>query len=78
MILVPVSTVFVPFEHLGGDRWKKRDDLPRFLQPKEVIDFLTSHPEVSMRNGRYVRIDWREHSERDLIKEYTDGVGTKR
>lgn len=80
MILVGVHSVFVPFEYRDG-QWIKRDDLPRFLTSKESIAYLTKYnPVISWRRvqgqNRFVRLEWREHSEPDLIREYIDGVGT--
>jgi hypothetical protein len=75
------TSVFVPFEW-NGKTWEKRDDLPRFVHTNEVIKYLTTHPEKSFRKRpffmvpEHIRLEWREHSERDLIKEFTDGVGT--
>lgn len=89
MSLVKIQSVFVPFELQPNGQWKKRDDLPRFLEPEEVIQYLGRNPQVSYRwNGPIeerhrghtrrveVVLEWREHSEPDLIKEFTDGVGT--
>lgn len=79
--LVIPTAVLVPFEW-NGKTWEKRDNLPRFLETKEVIDYLTTHPEKSFRRvpfqiaQEHIRLEWREHSEPDLIKEFTDGVGT--
>lgn len=80
MNLIGVHSVFVPFEKQGKD-WKKRDDLPRFLTSREAISYLIDHPWISWRNApgepnRRVILEWREHSEPDLIKEYVEGVGT--
>lgn len=77
--LVGVSAVFVPFEKVK-DRWVKRDDLPRFLRDRDVSAYIRSNPDISWREheGRRwpVCIEWREHSEKDLIQEYARGVGT--
>lgn len=77
--LVGVSAVFVPFEK-RRDQWVKRDDLPRFLRDSDVMGYIRSHPEISWREheGRRwpVCVEWREHSEADLIREYSEGVGT--
>lgn len=76
-----VTTVLVPFEW-NGKTWEKRDDLPRFLESKEVIEYLCLHPEKSFRKvpfataPEHIRLEWREHSEPDLIREWVDGVGT--
>jgi hypothetical protein len=79
--LIMPRTVLVPFEW-NGRTWEKRDDLPRFIETVEVITYLTEHPETSFRKvpfqtaSEHVRLEWREHSEPDLIREWTDGVGT--
>ena len=75
MILHTPHAVFVPFE-LTLQGWIKRDDLPRFLEPSEVKAYLLTHPKISYRHGVPVPLQWREHSERDLIAEYVAGVGT--
>ena len=71
MLCTPTS-VFVPFTWTGKE-WVKLDDIPRFLEPGECIEYLSLHPELS---GRH--IDWQERSEKSLIQEYVQGVGTKR
>jgi hypothetical protein len=72
-----LTSVFVPFERNGPRHWVKRDDLPRFLTSKEVIRYLAVWGrKVSYRNGHPIPLEWREHSEPDLIKEFTQGVGT--
>lgn len=77
--LVGVSSVFVPFEK-RRDQWVKRDDLPRFLRSKQAVDYIRDHPEISYRTFQGqnwpVILEWREHSEPDLIKEYARGVGS--
>jgi hypothetical protein len=82
MKFITARTVLVPFEW-NGKTWEKRDDLPRFIETMEVITYLTDHPEISSRKdpaSQYrmvpVRLEWREHSEPDLIREWIDGVGT--
>lgn len=80
MKLETLTSVLVPFEKVG-EQWVKRDDLPRFTRTAEVIWYLMNNPDKSYRKDErgervYVRIDWMEYSEPDLIKEYTDGVGT--
>lgn len=77
MLLKTPRSVFVPFE-LQGRKEIKRDDLPRFIEPEEIIQYLTNNPGISHRNGHRVLIEWREHSERDLIDEYIAGVGTSK
>lgn len=81
MIIQKPKTVFVPFEiewMSKGVQEKKRNDLPRFLEPREIVQYLAENPLVSYRDGRRVYLEWREHSEKDLIDEYIAGVGTKR
>ena len=77
--LVGVRAVFVPFEK-RRDQWIKRDDLPRFLQSKQAVEYIRDHPEISYRDYQGqnwpVVLEWREHSEPDLIQEYIRGVGT--
>lgn len=81
MTLIGVSAVFVPFEK-QGERWVKRDDLPRFLTSKEVVDYIATYGyrfswrRNALGQNEFVRIDWQERSETDLIKEYAQGVGT--
>lgn len=81
MILVGVSSVFVPFEKISEGDWKKRDDLPRFLTSREAMQYLyENNQRISWKRfegtERFVQLEWREHSEPDLIKEYAEGVGT--
>lgn len=76
MILIGVKSVFVPFENRGKAGWVKRDDLPRFLTSKEAIDFIRTNPDKTFINGRLIELQWREHDERTLIREYVEGVGT--
>ena len=77
--LVGVSSVFVPFEKVK-DRWVKRDDLPRFLRSKQAVDYIRDRPEISYRTYQGVNypvvLEWREHTEPDLIQEYVRGVGS--
>lgn len=77
MKLSTPRSVFVPFEWTGK-AWEKRDDLPRFTDPSECSAYITAHPEISYRKDRFVHLEWREHTERDLIAEYVAGVGTPR
>jgi len=67
-----IRAVFVPFE-IGADGLaKKRDDLPRFAEDEieAIKDYIQSHPRL----GRS-KLEWRLHSEKDLIAEYVAGVG---
>ncbi len=70
-IILPPTSVFVPFEYISEGRKKKRDDLPRFTDSQEVLRFIQSHFELS----RW-RLDWVEHSEPEFIDEYLRGVGS--
>ena len=76
MILIGVKSVFVPFENRGKAGWVKRDDLPRFLTAKEVVDFIRLNPEITFVDGKLIELNWREHDEREAIREYVGGVGT--
>jgi hypothetical protein len=67
--------VFVPLEYTEG-KWVKRDDLPRLLEPEEAAQYLLDHPQISMRNGKPVFLQWQERDEPSLIQEYLRGVGT--
>lgn len=67
--------VFVPLEYIDS-KWAKRDDLPRFLEPEEAAQYLLDHPQISMRNGKPVYLQWQERDEPSLIQEYLRGVGT--
>lgn len=67
--------VFVPFEYVSG-AWVKRDDLPRFKEPEEAVQYLFNHQHISMRNGKKVFLQWQERDEPSLVHEYLRGVGT--
>jgi hypothetical protein len=71
------AVVFVPFEW-DGQRWVKRDDLPRFFEPKDAIDYINDHQEISTRNGKPVPLEWVEHSEHEYVMEYVRGIGTRK
>lgn len=66
------KSVFVPFE-LKGQLWVKCDDLPRFLEPKQVIHFLSRSPGLAVR-----RLDWVEHFDHISIDEYLNYIGEPR
>jgi hypothetical protein len=67
-----VASVFVPFERLPDGSDKKRDDLPRFITTEEIRDYITKNsPALS----KWL-LEWKEHTEKDLIDEYLAGVGT--
>lgn len=74
MIEVPL-TVFVPFQvyPLSKKKERKRDDLPRFLTAEEVKDYISAHPGLQ---GQC--IEWREHAEKDMVREFIDGIGRSR
>jgi hypothetical protein len=84
VILRAPKCVFVPFEWMGrywngtdwADRWVKRDDLPRFLEPEEAAQYLLDNQAVSYRDGKPVFLQWQERDEPALIQEYLRGVGT--
>ena len=71
--LIP-KIVFVPFEW-NGTRWIKRDNLPRFKETYEAMQFIRDHPEINFREGSPVLLSWVECNEPALIKEYLRGVG---
>ena len=75
MILHIPRAVFVPFEYLNG-KWVKRDDLPRFKEPEEAAQHLFNNPQISMRDGKPVFLQWQERDEPSLVHEYLRGVGT--
>ena len=37
-----------------------RNDLPDFKEPIDVATFLTNNKHVSERDGKFVRLDWKE------------------
>ena len=69
--------VFVPFEfNTMTQKWAKRDDLPRFLEPEEAAQYLLDHPTISMHKGKHVFLQWQERDEPSLVHEFLRGVGT--
>lgn len=68
-----IRAVFVPFEIGSDGRARKRDDLPRFVEQEEAVNYIQTHPELSK-----WKLEWRMHSDKDLIAEYVRGVGTLR
>lgn len=65
------SSVFVPYEKLTSGLVVRVRDLPRFVEPHQVIEFLQNH-----RNDLSRRLlDWREEFDADSINEYMSGVG---
>ena len=71
------KTVFVPLEYdSAADKWNKRDDLPRFREPEEAAQYLLDHPQIGMRDGKPVFLQWQERDEWKLIDEFMRGVGT--
>jgi hypothetical protein len=75
VILRVPKFVFVPLEYVNG-KWSKRDDLPRFKEPEEAAQYLLGNPQISMRDGKPVFLQWQERDEPSLIQEYLRGVGT--
>jgi hypothetical protein len=69
------NTVFVPFEWNGTD-WVKRDDIPRFKEPEEAMQWLFDNPTKGVRGNKPVLLRWYEVHEPALIHEYLRGVGT--
>lgn len=63
------NSVFVPFE-LKGNLWVMCGDLPRFVEPKDVIRYLSQNRDLASR-----RLDWREEFDAGAIDEYMAGVG---
>lgn len=81
MKLAIPHSVFVPFEWIGGGlpsgadilwpssyKWRKRNDIPRFLETAECRQYLETH--------RLPPVMFFECTEKDLIAEYAAGVGT--
>lgn len=66
-------SVFVPWQKTAEGTWVKRDDLPRFLTSREVIDYLGAHPEL-----RNQHLQWAEEVDEKFIYEYLRGVGGDR
>lgn len=77
ILINPVTVVLVPFE-IRGQQQVKRDDLPRFVETQEVIDFMKNNPEIHQRQGRPVHLQWIEHDEAWALEEYHRGIGRKR
>lgn len=68
-------SVLIPFE-IREKEEIKRDDLPRFEAPWEVIDFMNRHLEIHTRDGFFVQIEWRDHDEPWAIEEFENGLGS--
>lgn len=65
------SSVFVPYETVPGVRVQIRArDLPRFVEPQQVLEFLRKRSDLSKR-----LLDWREEFDTASIDEYMAGVG---
>jgi hypothetical protein len=75
MILPVPRLVFVPFEW-NGAKWVKRDDIPRFKEPEEALQWAWANPEALTRDGKPVYWQWIECHEPEFIKEFLRGVGT--
>lgn len=64
-------SVFVPYETVPGIRVPIRArDLPRFVEPHQVVEFLHKRTDLSKR-----LLDWREEFDTASIDEYMSGVG---
>ena len=72
IVKIKPASVFVPYE-MKTVLWERCNDLPRFTQPKQVIDYLGRNPQLANR-----RLDWREEFDADSIHEYMLGVGEPR
>jgi hypothetical protein len=68
--LVTPTSVFVPHEWKDGI-FNKCNDLPRFIEPQEIITYLSEHPELA---GRL--LEWIETNDKDAVDEYVRGIGT--
>jgi len=66
--------VFTPFEW-DGYKWVKRDDLPRFREPEEAVQYGYEHPKINYRDGKQVFLQWQERDEKVFINEFLQGVG---
>ncbi len=64
------KAVFVPYEKLVSGLVVRVRDLPRFVEPHQVIEFLQQRTDLSKR-----LLDWREEFDSDSINEYLSGVG---
>ena len=76
LILTGPRAVFVPYE-IQGRKKIKRDDLPRFEEPKEVILFLNRNPRINYRQGKKVQLEWLEHDEAWALAEFHKGIGNQ-
>lgn len=63
------GSVFVPYETKHGLVTRVRD-LPRFVEPNHVMDFLRERTDLSNR-----LLDWREEFDGESINEYMVGIG---
>ena len=66
------SSVFVPYEKLPSGLVVRASDLPRFVEPHQVIEFLHKRRDLSKR-----LLDWREEFDSDSINEYMGGLGER-
>lgn len=64
------GSVFVPYETLVSGLVVRVRDLPRFVEPDQVIKFLGERTDLSRR-----MLDWREECDTTSIDEYMSGVG---
>lgn len=67
-----IVSVFVPFEQLPDGSEKKRDDLPRFITPGAVRNYIIDNTNTL---SQWL-LEWKEFTEKDMIDEYIAGVGT--
>lgn len=72
MVKDRIVSVFVPFERFPDGSCKKRDDLPRFLTPGGVRNYIRDNSDALSK----WMLEWQETSDKKLIDEYVDGVGT--
>ena len=69
------TTVFVPFSW-DGSKWIKRDDVPRFKEPAEALQWAWENPHAGTHEGQPTYLHWVECHEPAMIKEFLRGVGT--
>lgn len=75
-LINPVPWVLVPYESIGS-RKVKRNDLPRFKSPEDAMTFMKRYPEIHLREGFAVKLDWIQHDEDWALAEYHRGVGSQ-
>ncbi len=55
--------MFHPYEIVGDNPEKdkiRRNDLPDFKEPEDVMEYLANNNHVNMRGGKFVRLNWLE------------------